>query len=165
MPFGSTASIVKADVDNMLRGLNRDNTDNSHTGDTNKTDLASVSITGGTIGATGGFYFLAVGIVTGTAGNKTIDVDFGSTNIFTTGSVGGAADWFIEGWIFNTATNAQRILTKTSTHNSLSNFAMNYNTASIDTTASQTLRVRVTLANGADTVNQTMWNVFVVQIT
>ncbi|KKK47606.1 hypothetical protein LCGC14_3153520, partial [marine sediment metagenome] len=41
----------------------------------------------------------------------------------------------------------------------------NYGTASIDTTANQTIRVRVTLANGADTVTQTIGDVFIVQIT
>ena len=165
MPFANTDSIVADDVNNMLRGFNRDNSDNSHTGDTNKTDLYSVSVTGATIGATGQIHFLFAGTVTGTAGNKTIDVDFGATNILTMGSVAGAADWYMEGWIINTATGAQRILTRWSDNSATTHDDSNYGTASLDTTGNLTLRARVTLANGGDTVTQTIGEVMVLQIT
>lgn len=165
MPFTNSNSIDADAANNMLRGLNRDNTDNSHTGDTNKTDLYSVSVTADTIGATGQLHFLFAGTVTGTAGNKTIDVDFGATNILTMGSVAGATDWYMEGWIINTATGAQRILTRWSDNSATTHDDSNYGTASLDTTGNLTLRVRVTLANGGDTVTQTIGEVMVLQIT
>ncbi len=164
MAFANTDSIVANDVNNMLRGLHRDNTDNSHTGDTNITDLASFSMTGGTMGATGRLVIEAAGTVTGAAGAKTIQLFFGATSIFTTTSLTGTGDWFIRAIISNTATGAQRISTQASTHSSTAIIA-DYITAAIDTTASVTIRCRVTLADAGDTVTQTKYEIQVQQIS
>ena len=165
MPFSNSNSLVDTDANNMLRGLFRDMTNRAVTGTTSITDLGSVSVTGGTITATGCLYFMAAGTITGVAGAKTIQVDFGATSIITTGAVAGSGDWYLEGWIFNTATGAQRIVVRWSDHSNATNHNKDYTTSAIDTTASVTLRVRGTLANAADTITETMFFVGVQQIT
>ena len=165
MAFANTDSIVANDVNNMLRGLARDNTDNSHTGDTSATDIITEAIAGGTIGATGELRFFAAGTITGSAGNKTISALFGSDTLMDTGAIAGTADWFVEAYIINTATDAQRILVKWSTHANATNFNMDYVTGTQDTTASVNLRIKITLANGGDTVTATLFNAYIVQIT
>ena len=165
MPFTNTQSIVAADLNNMWRGLYRDNTDHAHTGNTNETDLASVSITGGTITATGGLHVLAAGTTTTAGGTKRVRLYFGATAIGDTTAVTGTGDWFFEAWIYNTAANAQRCLVLWSTHNSATNFNQDYITAAIDTASAVTLKCTGLLAAGGDTVTQTMFDVSIIQIT
>ena len=164
MPFGSN-SLTATIMNNTFRGLHRDFTDNSHTGDTDETDLASVSITGGTMTATGTLYFFGAGTITGSAGTKQITVDFGATNILDMTAQTGTSDWMARGWIMNTATNAQRIHVEWSDHQSVTNFNMDYTTAVIDTTAAVTLKFRGDLGNAGDTITQTIFMVDVQQIT
>jgi len=163
--FANTDSITSTDMNNLLRGLIRDNTSNAHTGSTAETALASTSITGGTMGATGGILIFACGIISGTAGTKTIDLQFGSSTIETiTHAAGTTSDWCFLALGVNTATNAQRWF-MIRTVNDLITTSFNTDTTSIDTTANVTVRVTVTLGNAGDTVTQLMWDVFQVQIT
>ena len=165
MAFTNIDSITATDLNNMLRGLNRDNADSSHTGDTSITDLSTFAMTGGTMGSTGRVIVEAAGTVTGSAGNKTIQLDFGGTNIWTSGSVAGTSDWFVRAIVSNTATGTQRISIEASAHNATTMNAADYLAAAVDTTASVTIRCRVTLANGADTVTQTKFEIQVQQLT
>ena len=165
MPFTSTSSLTAADVNNFLRGLVRDNTTYTKTGAATETDLASTTITGGTISATGGIYVVAAGTVTNSAaGAKTIDLKFGATNIATVSRTGAnAQDWLIEAWGFNIATNAQRWVVRYSTTDATT-VTGDYITSAIDTTANVILKLTGELANGADTITQNAFDVFVVQI-
>ena len=163
--FANTDSITATDVNNMLRGIIRDNTDNSHTGNINETALASTTVTGGTIGATGALLILAAGTVTGTNDTKTIDLQFGSSTLASfTHNAAAVNDWMFAVLMVNTTTSAQRTIIIKNV-NSLSTLQTDYLATSQDTTANRTLRVTVTLANGSDSVTQTMWNVFQVNIT
>ena len=165
MAFANTNSIAAADMNNLLRGLHRNNANSAHTGSTAETDLSSFAITGGTIGSTGMLIVEAAGTITGSAGNKTIKMKFGSTTLSDTGAGTGAFDWWLRVAITNTATNAQRVLMTLSDHTSSGDFLMDYITASEDTTASVTVKVTGQLTNAADTITQTMFNIYVIQIT
>ncbi len=149
---------------NYLRGLNRDNADSAHTGDTNETDLSTLAITGGTIGTTGAIHVIAAGAITGTAGTKTIKLDWGSVTIGTvTAASGSTSNWLFDVWIFNTATGAQRITGLVYEGTTIDE--MIRTSGSQDTTASVTLKCTAQLGNGGDTVTQTIFNVDIIQRT
>lgn len=166
MAFTNSNSLVADDVNNMLRGLVRDNTSHAVTGTTSETDMASTSVTGGTIGTTGGIYVVAAGTVTNSAsGAKTIKLVLASTTIATVSrTAANAQDWLIEAWGFNTAANAQRWLVRYSTADAVT-VTGDYVTSAVDTSSNQTLKLTGTLVDGADTITQTVFDVFVVQIT
>ncbi len=163
--FANTDSITATDVNNMLRGLNKDNSDNAHTGDTNETDLASFAMTGGTMGATGMVHIIAAGTTTGTTDTKTAKIYFGATNVATVAIASGAdTDWVFDMWVFNTATNAQRIVTRWY-ESSATLEGVNYSAATQDTTASVTIKCTGTMGGATDTITQTVFNVLVAQVT
>ena len=167
MPFGSN-SLTATIMNNTFRGLHRDFTDNAVAapGDTNEATMGSVSVTGGTITATGTLYFFACGTVTGGTETKQIRVDFGGTDILNTTAKSGTADWYVKGWIMNTATNAQRIYVEWSDVTNATNFNMDYTTATIDTTAAATLAVTSTFGtDGSDTTTMTIFMLDIQQIT
>lgn len=163
MAFSNGDNFTATDANNMLRGLYRNNA-NSTTSGTGEDDLSSVTITGGTIGATGSIEVMACGTITGAAGNKTLKLYFGATAIITSATAAGTADWMLRARISNTATGAQRILTEWSDHQSATNYNQDYITAAIDTTSSVIVKVTGECANGADTITQTMFEVQVQQI-
>lgn len=163
MPFTSTQSITATDMNNLLRGLYRDNTTRSTSG-TGEDDLASLSIGANTIGATGSIEMLACGTITGAAGNKTLKAYFGGTNFYNSTAAAGTTDWIIWARISNTATGAQRIAVVVQPHSG-SSVIFDYTTTTIDTTAAAILKITGECANGADTVTQTMFEVQVQQIT
>jgi|SRR5690348_8096121 len=165
MPFSSTDSLTSTNMNNMLRGLYRDNSDHAVTGTTNETTLGTTTITANTIGATGCLHVIASGTITGSAGNKNIKFVFGGTTVSSTGSIAGTANWLFDVWIFNTATNAQRILVILKDHSTATAFSYGYATTAIDTTSDQVLKITGTLINGADTITQSAFDVFVCQIT
>ena len=165
MAFANTDSYIANDANNNLRGLNKDNSDNAHTGDTNETDLASFAMAGGTMGATGALHILAGGTTTGTTDTKTARFKFGSVTLSTVSISGGNAnDWFFDIWVFNTATGAQRIIVRdyegTSTLETI-----DYRAESVDTTASVTIKVTGQMGGATDTITETFFDVFIVQVT
>jgi len=164
MAFANTDSIVAADVNNMLRGLHRDNTNNSHTGDTNETNLGSFAMTGNTMGATGAIHILAAGTTTGTTDTKTIKLYFSSNRATVSIASGSAVDWAYDAWIFNTATGTQRVLIKWY-EGATTLEGVDYQAISIDTTASVTIKCTGQLGGTTDTITQTMFNIFIVQVT
>lgn len=170
MPFPPTGSVISTDLDNMLRGLNRDNSDHAVSGPVTETTLASFSVSANTIGPTGGLFILAVGTAIGAGGTKTIKLYLGSSILIATTVPTGNQCWFIKAWIYNTATNAQRIYVESGTIPAAAGTAATpvlnyeYSTAAIDTTQNQTAKVTTTNANAGDTLTQSIWDVFVVQI-
>lgn len=164
MPFSNGDLISATDANNLYRGLNRDDANSSHTGDTNETDLSTYTLTGGTMTGTGWVDIYASGTITGTAGTKTIQLYFGATSIATiTHAAGTTEDWFFRARVNNTATNAQRIdIIKTVDDGNALQY--DYTTAAIDTTSNVTVKATVTLGNTGDTVTQTKFNVYVVQV-
>ena len=164
MPYTNSQSIAASDLNNMLRGLYRDNTSRSTSG-TGEDDLGSLSISGGTIGATGSIEVLVAGTITGAAGNKTIKLYFGGTAIITTATAAGTSSWMLRARISNTATNAQRIFVEWGDHQSVSNYNKAYTTQTIDTTAAVIVKATGECANGADTITETMFEVQIQQIS
>lgn len=165
MPFSTTASVISTDLDNMVRGLYRDNSDTVLTNTLVETTLKSMSIGGGTIGATGAIHLRICGTLAGTAGTKTMRLSFGGVLLATvTQAAGTTTDWFFDAWCFNTATGAQRWFIYRNTNDALTT-TFDYATSSVDTTGSQTLKVTGQLGNVLDTTTGTMMDVFVVQIT
>lgn len=165
MPFASAASLINDDGNNMLRGLHRNNADFALTGSTTESNIFTLSITGGTIGATGGFHLIATGTLTGVAGTKTIRLKFGGTTMSTiTQTAGTTSDWFFDAWCFNTATGTQRWFVQRN-GNDLLTSTFDYTTSAIDTTASQNLLITGQLGNAGDTITFTFFNAFVAQIT
>lgn len=164
MPFPTSGSVISTDLDNMIRGLYRDNSDSALTGTTNETTLKSFSVSANTIGATGGLHIIIAGSISGTAGTKTFRLKFGATTIATiTQAAGTTSDWYFDVWLYNTATNAQRWFTQRNGNDLLTSF-FDYLTSSEDTTQNKTLAVTGQLGAAGDTVTQTMFDVFVVQI-
>lgn len=164
MAFANGDNFTATDANNMLRGLYRDNTSRSSSG-TGEDDLASVTITGGTIGSTGSIEVLAAGTITGAGGNKTLKLYFGGTAIITSATAAGTSDWMLRARISNTASSAQRIFVEWSDHQSATNFNKDYTTLAIDTSANAILKVTGECANGADVITQTMFEVQLQQIT
>lgn len=164
MPFSTTGSVISTDLDNMLRGLYRDNSDSALTNTTNETTLKSVSIAANTIGPTGGFHVMICGSLTGTNSTKTLRLKFGATTLATiTQASGTTSDWYFEAWCFNSATNAQRWFIQRNGNDLLTSTFLR-TTSAEDTTANKTLLVTGQLGNVGDTITQTMMDVFVVQI-
>ena len=165
MPFGSTDSIVKADVDNMLRGLHSNISGSSLTGTTNETDLWSTTVTGDTIGATGTLMVVAEGNITNVSGGaKTMRLKLGSTTLMTVSRTGAnAQDWFFWGFIFNRSTTTQTLSFCKSTTDAVT-VDFDRTTSSEDTTGNLTLKVTGQLANANDTISPGIFKVFVVQI-
>lgn len=169
MPFNPVGSVLSTDLDNMLRGLFRDNSDHAVTGTVAETTLASFSVSANTIGATGGLHAIATGTAIGAGGAKTVKFYLGSV-LFTMTVPAGNQCWSVKVWIFNTATNAQRIYVESATIPAAAGTAAipvlsyEYLTTAIDTTANQTMKVTTTNASAGDTLTQTMMDVFVVQI-
>ena len=166
MAYVDTQSVVAADLNNMLRGLNRDNATYTVTGTTAETNMAPLSITGGTIGETGGLLVVAAGTITNTgSGQKDIRLYLGATTIATvTRTAANAQDWLIVAWCFNTSASAQRWVVQYSTSDAAT-LTGDYTTSAIDTASTQTLKVTGDLADATDTITQTAFDVFLVQIT
>lgn len=165
MPFSSTGSVTSTTLDNMLRGLYRDNADHTVTGTAAETTMASTSITGSTIGATGAIHVLAAGTISGTNDTKDIRLKLGSTTIATVArNAAGTQDWVIDAWCFNTAANAQRWMIVRSTASALTT-DFDYATSAEDTSTTLTLAVTGDLANTADSIVQTSFDVFIVQVS
>ncbi len=169
-PFANANSITAADMNNCLRGLYQDNTNHAVTGTTDQPadgwTMATVSITGGTITATGSLHIIASGTVTN-VGNaaKTIKIYFGATAIATVSrTVANAQDWVIDAWGLNTAAATQRWVVRFTTADSVTE-SIDYTTSAIDTAAAVTCKVTGTLVGATDTITQTTFQIFVVQVT
>lgn len=171
MPFSTTGSVVSTDLDNMLRGIFRDNSDHVVIGTIVETTLASTSVSGNTIGPTGGLFVLAVGSAIGAGGTKSIKFYLGGALLLTLSIPSGNQCWFVKAWIYNTSTSAQRVYVESGSISAAVGTAAApvlsyaYVTSNIDTTANQTVKVTTTNASAADTLTQTMWAGYVVQIT
>ncbi len=170
MAFANTGSIVANDMNNMLRGIHRDNTAQAHTGDTAETNLNTFSLTGGTLTSTGGIYIISAGTTTSTNSTKDIKLYFGSVLVPTLQvPQANTDDWLIEAWVFNTTTTAQKYITKAQRAviaGGTVTFTGNmFGSSTEDTTANVTIKTTATLANGSDTITQTMFDVFIIQIT
>ena len=165
MPFPTTGSVISTDLDNMLRGIYRDNSDSALTGTLVETTLKSVSIAANTIGPTGALHVVFGGKITGTAGTKIMKLKFGGTIIATTSdSAASVLDWYFDAWCLNTATNAQRWIVHLRQDSAVGD-RVSFQTSVIDTTQNQTLLVTGQLGNVGDTLTATIFDVFVVQIT
>ena len=170
MPFNPTGSVVSTDLDNMLRGLYRDNSDHAVTGTVVETPLAGLNISPNTIGPTGGLFVLAVGTCAGATSTKSIRLYFGGVLLASVPVPVGSQCWFIKVWIYNTATNAQRIYIETGSIPALTGtqaapvLSYAYAIASIDTSQNQVLQTRTVNASALDTATNTMFDVYVAQI-
>ena len=166
MPFTNNDSVTAANLNNMLRGFYQDHTNHAHTGNTDETTLATVSVTAGTITATGGLHIVAAGTVTNAGGTaKTIKLYLGATAVATVSRTGAnAQDWLIDAWCFNTAAAAQRWVILYSTADAVT-VTGDYTTSAIDTAANATLKVTATLTGATETVTETVFLVKVIQVT
>jgi hypothetical protein len=171
MPFPPTGSVISTDLDNMMRGLARDNSDHAVSGPITETTLASTTVSANTIGPTGSLLVIAAGSASGAGGGKTIKIYFGASVMLTLAVPAGTQCWYIKMWHSNTSTNAQRMFIESgsipaavgSSAAPVLNFS--YATSAVDTTQNQTLKVTTTNANAGDTCTQSMWEIFVAQIT
>ena len=165
MAFTTSDSYTADNANNNLRGLNKDNSDNAHTGDTDETNLATFAMTGGTMGTTGSLHIIAAGTTTGTTDTKTAKFVFGSLTVATIAIASGATtDWMFDVWIYNTATNAQRIVSR-SYEGTATLEGFDYQTHTQDTTASVTIKCTGTMGGTTDTITQTLFDTDIVQRT
>jgi hypothetical protein len=164
MPFSTTASVISTDLDNMMRGLYRDNSDTGLTGTTGETTLKSVNIAGNTIGATGSLWIIACGTIAGAAGTKTIRVYLGATLVATiTRGAAFTNTWGFQIFLSNVSVSAQRHFDIFSLPDSDA-FGASISSTAVDTSQNQVLKVTGQLGNSGDTINQNMLDVFVVQM-
>jgi len=174
MPFNPTASVISTDLDNMLRGLYRDNSDRVITGTTSDSPMAGVNISPNTIGPTGGIRVHAAGSCVGAGGGRTIGVFFGSggsrVNVCSLTVPAGTQCWEIECWIFNTATNAQRAVARMAYWPAAVGspgtavVQEQHTNMAVDTSQNQVIQTAVTPLSALDTVTNRMFTVMVVQI-
>lgn len=164
MPFTSSSSLTSTDANNMVRGVHRNNGTTTLTGALAETDLSSFTMTGGTMTATGMLDIEAAGTITGVAGTKRIRLFFGGTAILDMPAAAGTADWWLHARIYNTASNAQRIVVEWSDHTTVTNFSKDYTTLAIDTAANVIIKLMGTPAGAGDTINQTVFDILVAQI-
>ncbi len=164
MAFANTDSILAADVNSMLRGLFRDHSSNSHTGDTNETTLTSTSITGGTIGSTGTLVISAAGDITNSAsGAKTIKLKFGATTLATISRTGAnAQDWQIFITMSSSSTTSHRAMVLSSVTDAITIQGDSIQPTD-DSSGALTLAVTAELANGSDTIRIFSLDVLVMQ--
>jgi adhesin HecA-like repeat protein len=164
MPYTNDDSWTATDANNVLRGLYQDNTNHAVTGTTDETTLATVSVTGGTITATGALHVVASGTITNSAsGAKTVKLYLGGTAVATVSRTGAnAQDWIIDAWCFNTAAATQRWCVTYSTTDAAT-CTYDYTTSAIDTASAATLKVTGTLAAAGDTITGTVFLVKVIQ--
>lgn len=171
MPFSTTGSIVSTDLDNMLRGLYRDNSDHAITGTLVETNLSSVSVAANTIGPTGCLFLLAVGSSIGAGAGKTVKLYLGANLLIALTVPAGNQCWFIKMWMYNTSTSAQRIYVESGTIPAVVGvgaapvLTYYYFLGNSDTTANQTLKTTATLGNVGDTCTNSMFDLYVAQIT
>ena len=168
MSITATGSVINTDMINMLRGLYRDNSTHTLTGSVAETTLASTTITGGTMTATGCIYIFAAGNTSGGASTKTVKLILGTTNILSiAGLASGTNVWELRARISNTASNAQRVsafLTYGGSNAAVTVYGNGYGTGTEDTATNLTLKTTGTLANAGDTMANTVFEVFVAQI-
>ena len=130
-----------------------DNSDVATSG-TGEDDLATLTVTQNSMGATGGLRITAAGTKTGGNGNKTIKLYWGSSGWEFNAAANDTNDWRVEAEIFNTAVNAQRISWQG--WNGATPL-QGYETETEVTTADVTLKITGECADGGDTITQTMW--------
>ena len=170
MPFNPTGSVISTDLDNMLRGLYRDNSDRVITGVITEQPMAGFNISPNVIGPTGALYVVAAGTSSGAGGTKTVALWFGSVQLAALVVPSGLQSWLIKAWIYNTALNAQRVLVECASipgaPGTLAAPVLTYAyfATAVDTSQNQTLGTRTTNANAGDTCTNTIFDVFVVQI-
>lgn len=78
-----------------------DNATDSHTGDTNETELKSTSFGRGAISAKGGFRVTAAGTSSGGAGAVTITLNWGGIPIGSIALSSGTQQWYLEATFWN----------------------------------------------------------------
>lgn len=164
MPFSPNASLISTDMDNTLRGFYRDNSDSVLTGTVAQTNLKLIAIGSGVMGPTGAIHVIAAGTLTGTAGTKTLRINFGSTTVATiVQAAGTTSDWYFDAWCFNVATNLQRWFIQRNGNDLLSS-TFDYTTSAEDTSSSRNVAITGQLGNAGDTITGTMMDVFIVQV-
>lgn len=168
MPFQANTSIISTDLDNMLRGMYRDNSDHAITGTVVETDMATFLLTANTMGPTGELVVHFSGSFTGAAGLKTVKLYFGGTLILslTTNSVNDVY-WNGDVRIINTSAAAQRVAYRIScapVNGVVSSHIAATALIAKDTTANQIIKLTAQNVNAADTTTQQTFDVMVVQI-
>jgi len=137
------------------RGLDYQKCVTVSTSGTGEDDLMSYSVKGNSMGMYGGFKILAAGVKSGTAGNKTIKLYFGSSSVTVVPASNDFSNWRVEAYIFNRwSTGAQAIswVSFYGTHRE-----EGVSTFSQDTTQDFTIKMTGECADAADTISQTLW--------
>lgn len=118
-------------------------------------DLASSTLIGNTLGYGKFLKITAGGTLTGSTGNATINLVFGSTTIsFRPVAACATEDWKFDAVVEHSAVGAQRISwTAVSGTSALAG----YDTAAEDLTGDITVKCTGTLSNGADEIVQAVW--------
>jgi len=121
----------------------------SHTGDTNKTTLATIAIPGGSIGPNGSLKITTMWSFTGTAGTKTPFINYGGTDFMNTNVTTAQLSARSEIQIFNKNSTSSQV-GGANTVAGVGGTSSVSPTSSIDTTVSQNLTIACQLANAGD---------------
>jgi hypothetical protein len=124
----------------------------SHTGDTNETTLATITVPANAMGANGQVVVRALFSKSGTAGTGTYKVKFGGTNYHNSNLGATTLDYEVSVRIANVnATNSQ-VGVATNAAGGIGSSTAAKVTSAIDTTADVTILLTGTLGAGGDTV-------------
>ena len=140
----------RRDIDHF----HKDTTTRSHTGDTVLTTLETITIPANSLGSEGGVRLTLQMNPTGTAGNKTVELDFGTTTIFSFGMGNDVVDSLFTLLLFNDgATNVQQWVSTIIESGGASPITLvNQFTSAEDTTSDKNLIIKTALVNAADTM-------------
>ncbi len=108
------------------------------------------------LGGKGRLKVSASGTKSGSAGNKTIKLYFGASSWTVLAAINTTTDWYLDVEIYNTNAASQRIRWKLIDGSTV---YQGYETASIDTSASITVKLTGECANSGDNISSTIWSV------
>lgn len=145
---------------NSIKDLNWDrgytNFSSVSTSGTGEDDLMTTVIPAGALGTFHGVLIRAAGTKTGSAGNKTVKIYFGSSAFIFNAAANDTNTWRVELFVWNTTASAQRItafgLNGTTVYQT-------YAATTENTANATTVKVTGEAANGGDTITQTMMTI------
>lgn len=137
---------------------------NAATSGTGEDTLKTTVIPANLMALKGGIRIKAAGTIAATNDTKTIKFYFGTTSItMVSAGAGDTTDWVLDIEVWNTATNAQRIVWRGLESDGTT--LAGYDTDNEDTTAAVTIKLTGECANASDTITQTMWIVEIIERT
>lgn len=131
--------------------------DTSSTVGTGEDTLYSYTVPADSLSTNGSLMVLAMGTKTGSAGNKTIKVTFGSETVTVLAATNDQRTWWLELTIDNLTATSQQVIWRFTNG---ADTTTGYSTMSVNTASNANLLVTAECANGGDMVSGRKWQLF-----